>query len=111
MKTDIDALHQIFLNKNITDKQSGKTFATCYDLMGCVELNHKTIFYIINFYNARYYVMQMFIDIAKEKNYELIQPSNDTIKIMNSTIRFITKESAELILKGIDNYSIVEMEV
>ena len=109
--TDLDKLHDVFLHNFVVDKQCGKTYATCFELLGAVELGDENIYYLTNFYGSMNYVIQMFLDIILESGYSFKQISRDTFRVLHSKIRFITKDNAENILRGLDNYTIVEMEI
>jgi len=108
---DLDKLHDVFLHNFVVSRQYGKTYATCFELLGAIELGDEQIFYLTNFYGAMNHVIKMFLDIITEAGYTYKQISKDTFKILDSKIRFITKDNSENVFKGIDNYTIVEMEI
>jgi len=112
---DLDVVHNIFLNKKNLKyiRRCGKTYATLFELLGAIELGDKNIFYVIKYYGSIDLVIDMFIDIIKEirKEYSISRISKKKINILNSYITFVSEYEVEQKLKGIGDYTIVEMEL
>jgi len=111
---DLDMVHNVFLEKYdlVNNRQCGKTFSSCFKILGAVELGDKNIYYITKYYGSIDLIISMFIEIIEEiRDYDVIRTNKNSLNILNSHIKFISEYEADQKLKGIDNFTIVEMEL
>jgi len=108
--TDIDKLHDVFIHNFVVDRQCGKSYANCFDILGAVELGDKMIFCITNNERSLNNYMKMFLNIVEEeRDYTIAHPTKDTFKILDSTICFITDYTYDIVSKGQCDHTIIEM--
>jgi len=107
---DLDRLHDVFLHNYVSDENYGKTYASCFELLGAIGLGDVNIFYIVNTHRDINFVIRMFVNILQEYNYDFFQNTSNVIKVNKSIISFIVREYSDKKLQGMCNYTIVEME-
>lgn len=66
--TNLDSLHNFYLEpENQNKRQSGKTFAACYDVIGAIQLSKKTnIICLIKKFRDIEYIQPMLFNIFSE---------------------------------------------
>lgn len=107
--TNIDRLHKVVTGE-ISGRGAGKTFASCHEVAGIVELGkEKQIFVITKFWRDRSYIKPMLWQILQEHGLKT-KAINDTSWLCRSTrIDFVPSELFEEGRRGRDNYYVVNM--
>jgi len=87
IKTDIDKLHQVCLGE-LKGRHCGKTFASCYDVIGEIYNETKRILCIVEVSLDISRIHNMLIDLLIENDLQYSTVTMTTIKVHKSNIEF-----------------------
>jgi hypothetical protein len=95
-KTDIDRLHAV-INGKLTGRGCGKTYATCHEIAGFVEVGETEILCIVPIFGWLTWLRAMLIEVLQEHGLEVQFLANDALRCGESTIRFILDRHRDLV--------------
>lgn len=113
MKTDIDRLHNVVLEKK--DKEwSGETFAKCHEIAGIIEIGEfKKIVCVISCYRDIQHILPMLMDVFSEHSLPKLGKGTVSDRVFffgEVEITFIPYSILEEKARGLDNFYLCEFE-